>query len=137
MYQLNDAKMFYDMADDQAIVINHVTGMYYGFNALGSYVIDQLISGVDPDDIKKALLACGSCPTDIGAQVDAFLSELVSLEILTSAERPAAAAAPVPAVALEDGFELHVDAFAEAADLILADPIHDVDEGMGWPIMKS
>ena len=43
----------------------------------------------------------------------------------------------VSAAALEDGFELHVDAFAEAADLILADPIHDVDEGMGWPVMKS
>ena len=49
----------------------------------------------------------------------------------------AAAVATVPAVALEEGFELHVDAFAEAADLILADPIHDVDEGMGWPVMKS
>ncbi len=137
MYQLNSTKMFYDMADDQAIVINHMTGMYYGFNALGSYVIDQLVAGGDPEEVKKELLACEGCPTDIGSQVEAFLAELVSLEILVPAERVAAAVAPVPAVALEDGFELHVDAFAEAADLILADPIHDVDEGMGWPVMKS
>ena len=85
MYQLNSAKMFYDMADNQAIVINHMTGMYYGFNALGSYVIDQLVAGGDPEEVKKALTACEGCP----------------------------------------------------ADLILADPIHDVDEGMGWPVMKS
>ena len=137
MYQLNSAKMYYDMADNQAIVINHMTGMYYGFNALGSYVIDQLVAGGDLEEVKKALLACEGCPADIDAQIDAFLAELVSLEILVPAERAAAAVATVPAVALEEGFELHVDAFAEAADLILADPIHDVDEGMGWPVMKS
>lgn len=137
MYQLNSAKMFYDMADNQAIVINHMTGMYYGFNALGSYVIDQLIAGGEPEEVKRALLACEGCPADINTQVEAFVSELASLEILVPAERASAVVAPVPAVALEDGFELHVEAFAEAADLILADPIHDVDEGMGWPVMKS
>ena len=79
MYQLNSAKMFYDMADNQAIVINHMTGMYYGFNALGSYVIDQLVAGGDPEEVKKALTACEGCPADIDAQVDAFLAELVSV----------------------------------------------------------
>ena len=100
-------------------------------------MIDQLVAGGDLEEVKKALLACEDCPADIDAAVEAFVSELVSLEILVPAERAAAAVAPVSAAALEDGFELHVDAFAEAADLILADPIHDVDEGMGWPVMKS
>ena len=39
--------------------------------------------------------------------------------------------------ALMDGFLLEVSEYAEAQDLILADPIHDVDVDMGWPIMKE
>ena len=55
MYKLNEEKMFYDMADGQAIVINFTTGMYYGTSSLGSAVLDSLLSGAAAD--RRTLLS--------------------------------------------------------------------------------
>ena len=33
-YQLNEAKMFADVTDGIAIIINSMTGIYYGMNGL-------------------------------------------------------------------------------------------------------
>ena len=44
--KINDEKMFYDIADGQAIVINYLTGMYYGMSSLGSAVLDLILKGV-------------------------------------------------------------------------------------------
>lgn len=139
MYKINEEKMFYDMADNQAIVINHVTGMYYGFNMLGSYVVDQLINGVEVVKIIEAIKKCAECPADIDKKVEKFISDVMSFEILIEDKNNSGTkdAAEVSKAALADGFELSVDSFAEAADLILADPVHDVDEGSGWPTMKE
>lgn len=139
MIKINEEKMFYDMADNQAIVINHITGMYYGFNMLGSYVIDQFINGSSEDSIATELKKCSGCPDDINSKIDLFKKELLKLEIVVenTNEKSSKDAVAVPKAALEDGFELKVEEFAEAADLILADPVHDVEEGSGWPIMKE
>ena len=36
-----------------------------------------------------------------------------------------------------DGFTLVLDEFSEVQDLILADPVHDVDVEKGWPVFKE
>ena len=62
------------------------------------------------------------------------MQALLEKEILTAGETTDAGCA-IDAGALTDGFALTVDAFDEVQDLILADPIHDVDVEQGWPIM--
>lgn len=138
MYKINEEKMFYDMADNQAIVINHVTGMYYGFNMLGSYVIDQFINGAEKAAVIEAVKKCDGCPSDFESKMDAFVKKLFEFEIVVEdSSKSDYKTAAVSKEALEDGFELVVDSYAEATDLILADPVHDVDEGSGWPTMKK
>ena len=139
-YQLNAAKMFYDMADGQAIVINFETGMYYGMSSLGSAVLDALIAGNPAGEVLSSLKALKGCPGDIGDRLEEFLDALVKKDILRKAEQAAQAGESGPAIpegALEEGFALTVNEYAEAADLILADPVHEVDVNMGWPIMKK
>ena len=41
MYRLNVEKMFFDIADGQAVVINLLSGIYYGTTALGSVVLES------------------------------------------------------------------------------------------------
>ena len=45
MYKLNDEKMFFDIADGQAVVINFTNGMYYGTSTLGSAILENLVKG--------------------------------------------------------------------------------------------
>lgn len=137
MFKLNEEKMFYDMAEGQAIVINFTTGMYYGTSSLGSAVLDALLNGADEAGLLAAVRALPDCPADMDAQLKAFLDQLLEKEILVPAQGTASPAPALDASTLADGFALTVDEFAEVQDLILADPVHDVDVEMGWPILNE
>lgn len=137
MYRINEEKMYYDMADNQAIVINFVTGMYYGSNLLGSVVLDRLQAGASVDAVLTALGALPGCPADIAEQLSVFIDQLKKMEILVSGPAATAGGEPIDPSALGDGFCFTLDEFAEAQDLLLADPIHDVDVAQGWPVLKD
>ena len=136
MYKLNEEKMFYDMAEGQAIVINFTTGMYYGTSSLGSAVLDALLAGASVEDTCKAIQALPGCPADMEAQLNTFIGQLLEKEIIVPGDATGAACA-IDASSLADGFKLTVDEFAEVQDLILADPVHDVDVEQGWPILNQ
>lgn len=136
MYKLNEEKMFYDMAEGQAIVINFTTGVYYGTSSLGSAVLDALLAGADTASVLAAVQALPGCPADAGAQLSAFVDRLLEMEILVPGETTGAAVS-IGAGALVDGFTMTVDEFNEVQDLILADPVHDVEVEQGWPILNE
>lgn len=137
MYKLNEEKMFFDVAENQAIVINFTSGIYYGTSTLGSVVLERLLNGNAPADILKALQKLDGCPDAMEEMLTAFIEQLKEAEILISGETKDGGAEPVPAEALADGFELALDEFTEVQDLILADPVHDVDVEQGWPVLKE
>ena len=137
MYKLNDEKMFYDMAEGQAIVINFTSGMYYGTSSLGSAVLDALLSGASVNAALNAVKALPGCPEDIDAQMDAFIKALFDKEVIVEIDGEANDTVNIDASALNDGFVLTVDEFTEVQDLIMADPVHDVDVEQGWPILSE
>lgn len=137
MYKLNEEKMFYDIADGQAVVINFVTGMYYGTTMLGSAVLDRLVKGNAPEKIAAAVKALPGCPEDFDELLDGFIAKLRETEILVSGETVPGGDEPIDVKATAEGFALVLDEFAEVQDLILADPVHDVDVEQGWPIFKE
>lgn len=137
MYKLNEEKMFFDMADGQAVVINYISGMYYGTTMLGSVILDRLVHGNAPDNIKNAVKSLSGCPEDVDEQIDTFIAQLLEKEILISGDTLSGGEEPIGETALQDGFVLNLDEFVEVQDLILADPVHDVDVEQGWPIFKE
>ena len=135
MYKLNDEKMFYDVADGVAVIIDFTTGIYYGFNSFGTAVIDCLMAGADEEKIASALSGKPGCPADIRKTVDDFAKKLKEKEILLTAEGTPAEA-EVNEELLKEGFVPEFDEFSEVQDLIMADPIHEVDAEQGWPTVK-
>lgn len=137
MYKLNEEKMFYDYADGQAVVINYQTGMYYGMGLLASAILDRIIAGKNVDEIITAVKALPQCPPDIADRVYSFVKELQEKEIIVDGPAASGGAEPLANEVAEDGFDLKLDMFAEMADLLLADPVHDVDMKEGWPKLKD
>ena len=137
MYKLNEEKMFYDYADGQAVVINYQTGMYYGMGLLASAILDRIIAGKNVDEIITAVKALPQCPPDIADRVHSFVKELQEKEIIVDGSAASGGAEPLANEVAEDGFDLKLDMFAEMADLLLADPVHDVDMKEGWPKLKD
>lgn len=137
MFKLNEEKMFYDYADGQAVVINYQTGMYYGMGLLGSAILDRILAGKNIDEIITAVKALPQCPPDMEERVHGFVKELQENEVIVSGPTTPGGAEPLPKEVAEDGFELKLDMFAEMSDLLLADPVHDVDMQSGWPKLKD
>ena len=138
MYRLNEEKVFYDIAEGQAVVINFITGVYYGFSSLGSEVLDRLVKGCSAASVLKMLQSCEGCPEDMEKRMAEYIKVLLDAEILVEAQGEGAAdSGALPETALEDGFDLILDEHAEVKDILMADPVHDVDVDMGWPIMKE
>ncbi len=137
MYTLNEEKMFYDIADGQAIVINFVTGMYYGTNELGSKVLDALLQGKAPAHIVAAIKCNENCVADIDQRVEQFIAVLTYKEILILNDQPYSEEGLDNVVVADGDYSLELNEFAEVQDLLLADPVHDVEEAVGWPKLKE
>lgn len=137
MYKLNTEKMFYDIADGQAIVINIETGMYYGTSNLGSVVLDALIQGKAPKQIIDSIKINENCITDIDECIEQFIGELLEKEILISDQLPYNEEIIDKIVVSNGDYTLDLNEFAEVQDLLLADPVHDIDTNIGWPKLKE
>ena len=132
-YQLNEIKMFADITDGIAIIINSETGIYYGMNAFGTQVYENLANGVSTDKIWETI-------KDYGVDEDnynAFINALIEKEILLSAPNSNQEVNMDKNIAQNDGFELVLKEYNDAQELLLADPIHEVKEEEGWSPEKS
>lgn len=131
-YVLNDSKMFSDIADGIAIVINSETGIYYGMNGLGTAIFDSLMSGASTEAVLAALKAIPGAPDNMEERLDAFVDTLKGFEIIIPGGDGTAQAELAAKSAEEDNYNPQVVAYDDAQELLLADPIHEVKEDTGW-----
>ena len=139
MYIFNEKKVFEDFADGQYIVLNHVNGEYYSFDKASSIVLKALTEGCSPENLAQAL--CNRYGGDVCTaleSVNRFVEQLLTLEIIISGGNAEGKAEPyVAAIDSEKMPELSCEVFTDVADLLMMDPIHEVDEEAGWPFKKS
>jgi hypothetical protein len=131
-YVLNEAKMFADITDGVAIVINSETGIYYGMNGFGTNVFENIINGVSVEDVLATVKGLDGAPADIELRLNTFLTTLVDNELIIEGGTGAAAAEIEAEAAAADNFTLDVREYNDAQELLLADPIHEVKEETGW-----
>lgn len=136
-YVLNEEKMFADVTDGIAIIINSETGIYYGLNGLGTAVYENLMNGSSVAEVLSALKSISGVPADIEAKLNEFISKLVNYELIMEGPSTSAEANFDSSVAAEENFEMLVNEYNDAQELLLADPIHEVKEETGWTPEKD
>jgi len=136
-YVLNEAKMFSDIADGVAIIINSETGIYYGMNGFGTSVFENILAGASAEEIITSLKAMPTAPADIEIRVKAFIKDMVAFGILLEGATDGTPVALDAEVAGADQFVMTVQEFSDAQELLLADPIHEVKNEMGWQPTKD
>jgi hypothetical protein len=132
VYVLNDAKMFSDIADGIAIVINSETGIYYGMNGFGTAVFENILNGASTEEIFETARKFPDAPEDLRARLEGFVAIMLEKELILEGKSGGVPASLTPETAQTDAFVLEIKEYDDAQELLLADPIHEVKEDKGW-----
>ena len=136
-YRLNEEKMFADITDGIAIIINSETGIYYGMNTFATNVYENIVAGVSIEDIKAEIEKLSDLPADFEDNFKMFIDAMVEKEVLVEADDNNAQANIDENLAKEDNYVLELKEYNDAQELLLADPIHEVKEETGWTPEKD
>lgn len=130
VYAVASKDIVFESFDGEAVVLDLSTGKYFGFSDSGSGVWQALSSGVSAG----ALAETGAIAS---AELTNFIARLLDFGLLAPADT---APNPLPVDLLSQlaaaREPLVVEVHDDLADLIVVDPIHEVEEPLGWPAVK-
>lgn len=137
-FRANTPAVASEIIDGEAVIMNLRSGEYFSTKGTGSQLWDWLDRGVAEPDMVEALARVYPEPGDqIGAAVARFIDELERHDLIrpqlhsaSAGEIPVASSPTGPFVAPQ------LEVYTDMQDLLLLDPIHDVDEQEGWPAPK-
>jgi hypothetical protein len=125
-----------EIIEGEAIVVDMRNGHYFSADGYGALIWDAIARGHSGEQISEALLAAK------GVALDDLVAEFIAALLVEGLIEPCDAAPPAEA------YQVDVALLANALlpprlvrhtdmeDLILLDPIHDVDDA-GWPTRKT
>jgi hypothetical protein len=121
----------------EIVVLNLGNGKYFSLTGLAMDLWRDVSGGHRPKDLVERLMALHG---EVGGGAQVFFQDLIREGLI----RPvlAADAAPVGEASVlaslkQDAQPPRLEAFDDMAELILSDPIHDVDEDLGWPVKRD
>ena len=136
-YVLNEEKMFADITDGVAIIINSETGIYYGMNELATVVYENIVAGAKTEKILAALKAFDGATEGLEENFNLFVKSMLEKEVLLEGADSDADVNIDLKTAKDCEFVLEFKEYSDAQELLLADPIHEVKEDKGWTGEKS
>jgi hypothetical protein len=122
--------------DGEIVALNLDTGLYFSLPGLAGAIWRDLNAGHPPEKIVTELAAANDV---LGQDASRFIDSLVSYGLLRE-NGEADSALPEPecrALARRGEFDLSFTAHDDMKDLVMTDPIHDVDEAAGWPVFRD
>jgi len=135
IYRINVPSVVSETIDGEVIIINLEAGYYYSVDsAAGVQIWSWLEAGQSFDTILSALLDRYAASADsLRAALSSFIDQLTNEGLIV----PDASALSSAAIPAHDGATRAFQApmlqkFTDMQDLLLLDPIHEVDES-GWP----
>ena len=122
--------------------MNLKTGAYFSTRDTGSVLWGWIEQGIPVGAMVRSLEATHTAePGTIAAAVDRFLAELKEHGLIRELPQNGfgpVAELPRPGSAGARPFVPPVlEVYTDMKDLLLLDPIHDVDEAVGWPAPKQ
>ena len=124
--------------DGEVVIINLDSGTYYSTSGIGTVLWGLIEQGHSLGRTSEALRAAYGREPEVDDAVQRFMEKLKEERLITArADRPTPSTA-LPDVKVNGGFDEPVlHKYEDMKDMLLLDPIHDVDDEAGWPQPKS
>ncbi|MFC1550426.1 PqqD family protein [Candidatus Neomarinimicrobiota bacterium] len=137
-YRINSPGVVFEAFDDEVVIINLDSGNYFSFNKVGSAIWEYFVKGHSiPQIIEVVNNIYTGDSTTINQSTMQFFEELINNEIIVpiTTDTPTKKDIPISDAVLSQKLpfeEPQLQAYTDMQDLLLLDPIHEVDDG-GWP----
>ena len=119
-----------EVLSDEVVALNVETGMYFSMRGLAATLWHDLAAGHAVETLADHARALGDDPE----RVTDFAAELLRHGRVRAAAPYPVDAEPRSIALFRGGTEpLVFEVYDDMQDLILSDPIHDVDDTSGWP----
>ena len=139
-FQIDRSAVASEVIEGEAIILHHGSGDYFSTDGIGAVIWQWLGESKSPDQMARLLKnSFPRASADIAAAVDAFLADLLKHELIreVAGDSPMQPAPAQQIPILGDDFTppiLHV--YSDMREVLLLDPIHEVEEVAGWPVPK-
>lgn len=139
-YRINSPAVISEFLEGEVVVIHLDTGSYYSLRGAGAEVWTALEGGASLAELHRQLprLYQGD-PAALAARVSSLRAQLVTEGLLVEEERPAPdleALLPRDPTGPRPFEHGALESFEDMKELLVLDPIHDVDEA-GWPRART
>lgn len=134
-FRVNSPGVAWEDFQDEVIIVNLESGAYFSTRDVGAEIWRRLAGGLPLAVIEPALLALYEVEAPVlQASLAGFVATLQEHGLLlpAPAAEPAAESTVASSTAKREFVEPKLDAYSDMQDLLLLDPIHEVDES-GWP----
>jgi hypothetical protein len=138
-FRVNAPNVIHEIIDGEAVLVNLETGSYYSMDRAAAVIWGYVEKGFSSDQIVEAVAAQYEGErTDIDKGTRRLLNELLDEKLIAIGDSNGAnPEMPATGDAADGRARLPFDApllhkYTDMEDLLLLDPIHDVDES-GWP----
>ena len=144
-HRVNSPKVIHEFFDDEVVIVNLDSGCYYSTDKSGFAIFKLLIGHSSTLEVIQSLARAYDIPEEnISKPINEFVNQLTNEALIVpdGEDLPEEIQAPTqPPATSPSSLVRHFEApvlnkYSDMKDLLLLDPIHDVDE-KGWPIAKK
>lgn len=131
-FRINTPAVTHQLINGEVIALNLENGHYYSLCGTAAWLWERIQLGSMDAVVRAAEQELSGDAAQIGNEVEAFLRELLTEQLLVEAPSRQLADMPVTELTQTVYSTPVLEKYTEMSDLLLLDPIHDVDES-GWP----
>jgi hypothetical protein len=126
-YSINAPDVVAEEFNGEMVVLNLANGHYYSLRGIACSLWTRLIAGYSPQSILTSLESRRPELVSLSSEV---LERMIDYRLVLLEP---GLVAPDPIREEWSGDEPKIEVFDDLAELVAADPVHDVDELVGWP----
>ncbi|HWD84683.1 MAG TPA: PqqD family protein [Solirubrobacteraceae bacterium] len=134
---VNSVHVVHETIDGETILIHLGTGTYYNLEGAGAEVWNLLAAGTDEARLLEAAYErYDGDPEPIAEALSTLVDELVGEGLLVEADAAVASEAQRLPAGRVPFTPPVLGVYTDMQEFMLVDPVHQVDEGAGWPHVK-
>lgn len=138
-YRIEHARLVAERFEEETVLVNVESGYYYSLSPSGAEILELLNEGIQADKLAPALFGDSQNCERFRSRIAAFVAQLADEGIIVEREPGSTTGkfSGSPLYPAEADYEAPVfERFDDVRDLLLIDPVHQVDPDFGWPTKK-